>query len=314
MNKSRAGLLAGIAALTLLTACNGKDKAPSGQVVATVNGTDITVHELNSELQQLRAPASAPRKQVESVALARVIERKMLADQARKRNLDKNPQFILAERRADEALLIQALQSDIAQKVPATTREAAQKFITENPGLFAQRKILTIDQIQFLRPANIASLPLGPAKTMADVQKVLTDAQIQYRRAPVQLDALTVSPALTAEIEKIRARNAEEVFMFANQPEGAPAPIMYVNHVTGERIEPFVGEKAIAFAQQVIQRAEVQKRLVTQLKGFQAEAKGNIKYAAGYGPPEAAKPVPLTGKAGAPVTAPASAAPAKPAA
>ena len=307
MKSNRAAWLGGIVALTLVAGCNDKAKAPSGQVVATVNGEDITVHELNSELQQLRAPASAPRKQVEKVALARVIERKMLADAARKRGLDKNPQFLLAECRGEEGLLVQALQTDIAQKVPTTTREAAEKFMSDNPGLFAQRKIMTIDQIQFLRGANFASLPLGPAKTMADVQKVLTDNKVDFRRAPVQLDALTVNPALTAEIEKIRARNAEEVFMFADQPQGAPAPIMYVNHVTATRVEPFIGEKAIAFAQQVMQRQEVQKRLVAELKTFQAEAKDKIKYAANYGPPELPK-APGTAPA---APAPATAAPAK---
>ncbi len=301
----RAGLIAGVALLAVLGACD-RDKTPSGQVVATVNGEDITVHELNSELQLLRAPAEAPRKTVESVALARVVERKMLADVARKRGLDKNPQYLLAQRRVDEGLLVQALQSDISGKVPATTREAAQKFIGENPNLFAERKILTIDQIQFLRPNNIATLGLGPAKTMADVVKVLTDGKVEFRRVPVQLDALTVNPALTAEIGKIMARNPDEVFMFADQPQGAPAPVMYINHVVNTRVEPFLGEKAIQFAQQLLQRVEVQKRLQTQLKGFQTEAKANIHYAKGYGPPEPPK------TPGAPT--PAAAVPAVPAA
>ncbi len=302
----RAGLVAGVAMLALLGACD-KNKAPSGQVVATVNGEDITVHELNSELQTLRAPAEAPRKTVESVALARVVERKMLADVARKRGLDKNPQYLLAQRRVDEGLLVQALQGDISGKVPATTREAAQKFISENPNLFAERKIMTIDQIQFLRPANIATLGLAPAKTMGDVVKVLTDAKVEFRRAPVQLDALTVNPQLTAEITKIMARNPDEVFMFADQPQGAPAPVMYINHVIATKVEPFLGERAIQFAQQLLQRVETQKRLQAQLKTFQAEAKANIHYAKGYGPPEA----PKTPGAGAP-PAPGAATPATP--
>ena len=310
IKSNRAALAAGVALLALLGACDSKTKAPSGQVVVTVNGQDVTVHELNSELQLLRAPADAPRKQVESVALARVVERKMLSDAARKRGLDKNPQYLLAERRVEEGLLVQALQADIAKAVPATTREAAEKFIGENPNLFANRKILTIDQIQFLRPGNIATLGLAPAKTMNDVVGVLTKAKVEFRRAPVQLDALQVNPALTAEVNKILARNPDEVFMFADQPQGAPAPVMYVNHVTATRVEPFIGEKAIAFAQQLLQRVTVQKKLQDSLKAFQAEAKPNIKYAAGYGPPETPKAaVPATGAA-VPATAPAAAKPA----
>lgn len=297
----KAGLIGGVAALTLLTACNDKEKAPSGQVVATVNGEDITVHELNGELQTLRVPPNVPKKQVEQVALQRVVERKMLADVAKKRGLDKNPQYLLAERRVDEGLLVQALQADIAKAVPRSTREAAQKYMDENPQLFAQRKIFSVEQIQFLRPANIAELPLAPAKTLNEVAAVLSNAKVEFRRANVQYDALQVNPALITEINKILARNPDEVFVFADQPQGAPAPIMIANHVTGSRTEPFIGEKAIAFAQQLLQRTEIQKALQTNLKRFTDEAKPNIKYATGYAPPAtpakpgaapAAKPLP----------------------
>ena len=305
------GKLSGVSTVALLAvltaACDDKPKAPTGQVVVTVNGDDVTVHELNSELQLLRAPASAPRKQVEQVALARVVERKMLADVARKRGLDKNPQFILSQRRNDDGLLVQALQTDIAQKVPATTREAAQKYVAANPSLFAERKIFTLDQIRFLRPANIAQIGLEPAKTMAEVARVLTSANVRFERAPVQLDALAVNPALTAEVLRITARNSDEVFMFADQPQGAPAPIMYVNKVTNVRVEPFVNEAAIKFAQQLLQRQEVQKRLTSELARFKTEAKPNIKYATAYTPP----PEPKTAAAGTPAAgAPAAGAPA----
>jgi hypothetical protein len=43
------------------------------------------------------------------VALSRVIERKMLAAEARTKKLDQSPQFVLAKTRADENLLVQAL-------------------------------------------------------------------------------------------------------------------------------------------------------------------------------------------------------------
>ena len=304
---NRAGLALGVALLALTASC-GNNKTPTGQVVATVNGQDITVHELNSELQLIRAPSTAPRKQVEQVALARVIERHMLADVARKRGLDKNPQFLLAQRRVDDGLLVQSLQADVARAVPPTTREAAQKFMNENPNLFAERKIFQVDQIQFLRPDNIASIGIAPAKTIADVARVLTDAKIEFRRAPTQIDALATNPQLTAEVIRITTKNPDEVFMFADQPQGAPAPVMFVNHVTAVRTEPFIGEKAIAFAQQLLQRVGVQKRLQTDLAKFQADAKPNIKYATGYSaPPTAAKP-PVAAKPAAtpPVTPPAT--------
>ncbi|QYE34149.1 MULTISPECIES: hypothetical protein [Sphingosinicellaceae] len=304
-------IAASLAIVALVAGCNRGGETPKGQVVATVNGDDITIHELNSELSLARPPADVPRKTVEQVVLARVIERKMLADVARERQLDKNPNFILAQRRVDDGLLVQALQSDIAKKVPVPTREAAEKYIEAHPDQFGQRKLYTIDQIQFLRPANIASIGLEPAKTMSDVADVLTKNKIEFRRNNAGIDALQVNPALVAEIGKILARNPNEVFMFADQPQGAPAPIMYVNKVTDVKVQPFTGEPAITFAQQVLQRENIQKALVDNLATFKKASDPKIKYAAGYGPPPAPKAVaaPVTGTGSvpaAPAPAPAS--------
>jgi EpsD family peptidyl-prolyl cis-trans isomerase len=297
-------LASGAIAFLGLAACGKSDKAPTGQVIATVDGTEVTISELNSEINTLpNRGGDAPKKLVESVALARVIERKMLAEEAVKRKLDKTPQFLLAKERVEDNLLVQALQSEIQRQVPATPRESAQKYVADNPQVFGDRKIFTLDQIQFLRPANINQLPLKEAKTMADVEKVLIDANIEYRRAPQQLDSLTINPKLTEEIIRLSTASGEP-FMFADQPAGAPAPIIYVNSVTNTQTQPFTGEKAISYAQNILQRQEIQKRLVAELKKLQDEFKPKIVYAKGYGPPE------LPGKAGAAKPAAAAAAPA----
>lgn len=303
--------LAGVAMLTL-AACGKDDKTPTGQVVATVDGIEVTASELNSEIGLLpNRGGDAPKKLVESVALARIIERKMLAEEAIKLKLDKNPQFLLAKERTEEGLLVQALQADIQSKVTATPREVAQKYVSENPQIFGDRKIFTIDQIQFLRPANIDQLPLKDAKTMGDVEKVLIDANIEYRRAPQQLDSLNVNPKLTAEIVRLSTTSSEP-FMFADQPAGAPAPIIYVNTVTNTQTKPFTGEKAIAYAQNILQRQEIQKRLAAELKRVQDAYKPKIVYAKGYGPPEFPK-APGQAQAAQAAASPAAAAIAKPA-
>lgn len=273
--------------LVSLSACDKSAKAPEGQVVATIDGKEVTIHELNAEMALMgNNTGNAPRKLVESVALARVIERKMLSQEASARKLDQNPQFLLAQTRTNEGLLVQALQSNVQQKVPDITREASQKFIAENPQVFGDRKVFSLDQIQFLRPANIDQLPLKDAKTMAEVERVLTDANIEFRRAPQQLDSLTVNPALTKEILRISATANGEPFIFSDQPQGAPAPVIYVNNITNTSTQPFIGEKAIAYAQNVLQRMETQKRLGAELKKIQESYKSKIVYGKGYGAPD----------------------------
>lgn len=222
--KTRVPLLLAAVASLALTACSKEAKGPEGQVVATVGGKDVTIHEVNAEIAGMGQQAqAAPRKLVESVALARVIERKMLANEARSRKLDQSPQFVLAKTRNDENLLVQALQAEVAGKVPATPREAAQKFISENPIMFGDRRVMTLDQIQFLRTANFASLPLKNAKSMQEVEKMLIEGNVDYRRAPQQIDTLVLDPRLSQEFVKLSKGPNGEPFMYTDQPQAPGA-------------------------------------------------------------------------------------------
>jgi EpsD family peptidyl-prolyl cis-trans isomerase len=287
MNMHRGSLLMVAAAAALLAGCSKEAETPDGQVVAKLNGKDVTIHEVNQEIATLGAQAQgAPRKLVEAVGLARVIERKMLAEEARVRKLDQSPQFVLAKTRNDENLLVQALQAEVAGKVPQTPREQAQKFVEENPVIFGDRRILTLDQIQFLQPPNFAALPLKDAKTMQEVERVLLDANIEYRRAPQQLDSLILDPRLSTEVIRMAKGPNGEPFMFTDQPAGAPAPIVYVNVVSNMKVEPFTGERAIAYAQQLMQRQEIARRLQAELTRLREGTKGKITYAKGLDTPE----------------------------
>ena len=53
--------------LLALAACNKAGKLPDGQVVATVDGNEVTIHELNAEMAMIGNRATgAPPKLVES--------------------------------------------------------------------------------------------------------------------------------------------------------------------------------------------------------------------------------------------------------
>lgn len=285
--KTRIPLLLAAVASLALTACSKDAKGPEGQVVATIDGKDITIHEVNAEITGMGAQAQgAPRKLVESIALARVVERKMLANEARTKKLDQSPQFVLAKTRNDENLLVQALQAEVAGKVTQTPREGAQKFISENPIMFGERRIMTLDQIQFLRSAKFAQLPLKDAKTMQQVEKLLIESNVDYRRAPQQIDTLVLDPRLSKEFINLAKGPNGEPFMYTDQPQGAPAPVVYVNVVSEMKSEPFLGEKAISYAQQVIQRQEIGKRLQGELTRLREANKGKITYGKGYDTPD----------------------------
>ncbi len=275
----------------LLVACGdkkdgGSASAPTGQVVAKFDGTDITLLEVNAELAGAQIPPNMSRRDAEIAALQQIINRRALMAVARERKLDQSPQFKLQERRASEQLLVRALASDIAAKVPAPTREDVDKFIAENPDLFEQRKIWEVEQIRFARPPEVEKLPLATVKTLDGVEQVLREAGIEYQRGPARLDALGANPEFVKAIAKLLAEKPGELFMFPQPVQGGQ--IMLVNKVERTIVQPFTGERARSAATELLRNLRVQEALAKEVEAQVKAARERVTYQEGYAPKEKA--------------------------
>ena len=76
-------------------------KKAEGQTVAIVNGEEITAAELNAELGEAAASA-ANQKDLRNAALQRLIDRKLVVQQAKNEDIDKSPEFLNRQRRAND--------------------------------------------------------------------------------------------------------------------------------------------------------------------------------------------------------------------
>jgi len=285
MRKSfTAALMLGTA--LLLSACGDKKEGgelEKGQVVATVSGKDVTVHELNAELQGAQLPPNLnaeQKKQVEQGALQQVVNRRILADIARERGLDKTPMFLLQSKRAEEQILVQMLQRQMSSSVKQPGQTDVATFIAQNPDLFAERKIFTVDQIQFQTPRDPRILQkYQPLKTMAEVEAMLKQDGLQYRRAPAQLDVARANPELVQQILKM---NREDIFII---PAGQ---IMVANLITDTKVQPLTGPEAQQLATAMIQQRAFNDLLKRDLEPKVKKAEGEVKYQAGFAPPKKA--------------------------
>lgn len=284
MRKSfTAALMLGTA---LLSACGDKKgggELEKGQVVATVNGNDVTVHELNAELQGANLPQNLnadQKKQVEQGALQQVVNRRILADIARERGLDKTPMFLLQTKRAEETILVQMLQRQMSSSVKQPSQTDIATFIAQNPDLFAERKIFTVDQIQFQAPRDPRILQkYQPLKTMAEVEAMLKQDGLQYRRAPATLDVARANPQLAEQVLKM---NREDIFII---PAGQ---IMVANLITDTKVQPLTGAEAQQLAAGLIQQRAFNDLLKRDLEPKVKKAEGEVKYQAGFTPPKKA--------------------------
>ena len=306
LSRRRGWLLVAVGATALLAACN---KAPTGQVVATVDGDEVTLTELNAELSTMQIPPNADKKIVQNQALERIIERKLLASAARQDGIDQNPEFIVRRKQLEDALLVQMMAKKISGGVKAPSASAVDTYMRDNSNMFAGRTIYTVDQIQFDTPKRQDYVKgLAAAHTMADVVSVLDSNGIKYQRGNAQMDSAAVPPQMMAQILKVPAG---EPFVV---PMGGKVA---VSVLTGNKPAPMTGDSVRPFAVNAVRNAELGKLLQDKLTAEKAKAK--IQYQPGFSAPAAGTTGPKpTGAApavpapGAPPAAiPAAGAPAK---
>jgi EpsD family peptidyl-prolyl cis-trans isomerase len=252
-------------------------KAPTGQVVATVGGKEVTRLELEAELTGLNTQDPKIRKAAEQQALQMIITRDILAEEARKEQLDKTPDYALQQQRASQTLLAQSLQVKLANAVPPPTDEEAQHYMTDHPDIFAQRKIFLVDTIRMARPSDPNLVKgLEPLKTLPDIDAYLTANHIDHGRTSGNIDAVGADPKL---IEQILRLPPNEVFLYP----GANG-LLLVNQIRETHVQPFEGDQATKYALALIKRQRTQEAVSRQLRQIITTQAKTVRYNDAYKP------------------------------
>lgn len=286
-----------VSAALLVSGCDQVKKLvgggkPSGQVVATVDGEEITSLQLRAELGGFGSRDPNVMKAAQQQALQRIIMRKLVAKAAMDEKLDKGSDYTLQVERGQEALLAQLYQRKLAAAVPQPSRTEGQTFVSSHPEMFANRKVMFIDQL-IAAPSKIPPARLQPLKTLDEVKALLDEEGVQYQENAVMLDTLTGNQQL---IKAVMGLPPGEVFVL---PQGSS---LLFNKVSATRDVPFTGDMATVYAMNAIRTQKAQEVVAKKITDMRKGAESKITYNAAY------KPAPPKAKA------PAAKAPAAPAA
>lgn len=275
LDKAKAGALFALAMMGGLTGC---EKAAEGQVVAVVNGDEITMQELNAELGQMQLAEGTATQEARNRALDNIVTRHLLANLARDGGIENDPEYILRSQQLNEALLVQMLASKTAQDVGEPTQAEIQKFVAGNPQMFADRAILTVDQIRFPTPARdnyIAAL--RPAQSMAEVVATLNRLGIRFERGTGQIDTSSVPEEMYRQINRV---GSDEPFVIPG-PNGVT-----VSQIVSSRQAPVPADQVNLTAANLLRQTNVAQQLDSEIKA--AKAAAEISYQDGFGAPDAA--------------------------
>ncbi|WP_174284546.1 peptidylprolyl isomerase [Sphingomonas bacterium] len=268
----------GTALMLSLAMLSGCSKKPGGQVVAVVNAEDITQQELRAEAEAAGVPAGQDIQSFAPATLDRVIQRNLLADYAKSKNLDRGPEFVSRRRQMEQALLANLAMKQIVSSIGVPSRAEVSAFIAKNPSLFADRLSLTLDQVRFPAPsdpkqikalASLGSLDAVLAKLKAD--------GVPAARGTTAVDTGTIEASVSQQLTALP--NGKLFDLTVNG-------VTYISTVIGRAPKVSPSSTWSAAAAGALQRERAQKTLTDEMAKLRAAAK--IQYDPAFKPAAAA--------------------------
>jgi EpsD family peptidyl-prolyl cis-trans isomerase len=179
-----------MASLTLagaLSGCLGKNKegaSGSSQVVAVVNGKEISIHQVQAVLQAQPAIAAQLGEAAVGKVTDSLIEQELAAQAAREAKLDESPRVLQAMEVAKREILARAYQDQLADKANMASEKDIDKYYDEHPELFAQRRVFNLQEaVIMVPPEQVQALreKLEGAHGVAAVNLLLSQSGFKFR-------------------------------------------------------------------------------------------------------------------------------------
>lgn len=264
------------ASMIILAACNNKAE---GQTVAIVNGEEITLSELNFELGLANVPPGTDKAAARSQVLQSMIDRRLLATQAKEEGIDTTPDYISRRRRGEEDLLISMLSAQRFKSVAVPSARDTDAFIASHPAMFAKRELWDLDQAQYQPPADPAiQAEINKTQSFQSLLAVLQKHGITVARQKNRLDTAVVPVEL---FQKISALPDGEPFI-VRVGDRAIASV-----IVGREPKPLVGDQARPIAAELMRKEQSTKDMANRVSGLRKSAK--IEYQKGFAPPASKK-------------------------
>lgn len=191
-----------MATLMLLAGCKNESKANAtpSQVLARVNGDEITVNQLN----YLLASQKVADDKTKQAMLDNLVMQDVLVQKAIELKLDRDPRVLSSIEFSRRQILAQAVVATEVGKLPDITSADVQKFYSDHPNLFEKHAVYGFST--FLIPAaalnDTLNQALDKAHSVPEVRAALQTAGVTFKestqRAPAEQVPLQLLDKLAA--------------------------------------------------------------------------------------------------------------------
>lgn len=262
-----------IALLSLvLAACGDKsaEHKPSTQVVAKVNGDEISVHQVNLQMSRAGKVTEEQSKEISKKVVAKLVDQQLLLQQAEKAKLDRDPQILQILEASKADILAQAYLERVAAKAPKPSSAEIEAFYNEHPELFSKRRIFRLQELVVNAPKEkLETVQLGvkDQKSINDVATWLKD-----NNYPFDVNS-NVKPAeqLSGNMLKILQPLKDGNFIVVNTGRG-----LNVVNLAASQDQPITKDKATPIIEQYFLNKNKKELVSKELEALRSQA--SIEY------------------------------------
>lgn len=248
-NRNSGLVLLIICSVIVLASCGKKDhtttsKKSDSQVVATVNGDEITIHQVNNQLAQMGQLDKVQAKIVSRQVLAALVEQQLLKQQALSSKLDIDPRVQQAIESSKDQFLAQAYLEQLMQKAPKPSLSEMDAFYKEHPELFENRRIFRLQELVVDVSKDKSAEAETALKEFKDINQIVKWIKDNNYVFTVNSNVKAAEQLPTALLKKIQVLKDGEVLQV---PTGNTLNII---QIAASQISPITRTKATPVIEQ----------------------------------------------------------------
>lgn len=299
-----------VAAALLTAACSkdGKEAPKASQAAASVNGQELTVHQINLVLE--RQPGLKP-EQVDAASrqvLEGLIDQEIAVQKAEEEKLDRDPKIVqLLDAQRRNILARAYLEKASTAAIGTPSADDVKKYYDTKPALFSNRRIYMLQEFTIQGSAEETKALQAKLEAAPDVPafaQALKDSGLKFGVNQVTQPAESLPLNVVDRIGALKDGQA-----LYEQGNGGMKAVL----VVASRPQPLTFEQAKPLIERFLTETKRQEWLQKRSKELRAEAKVEYigKFAekpAGAASGASAAPAPAAAATPAPASAPAAAA------
>ncbi len=234
------------------------EKAPT-QVAAKVNGTELTVHQVNFELRRIPNLDAEKSKAASLQVVRNLVDQELVVQKALADKLDRDPMVVQALDAARRQILAEAYISRKLGAPSEPTDAEVSAYFDAHPDLFAKRKIYRLQELSIKAPQDkheAIRAQLGATKSLNDFAEWLKAQGFEFKAAQGVKTAEQLPLAMLPQLAKMPDGQA----MVVNAPDGLMVIVLadsQTQPVTLEQAKPAIARLLQTQARQKATKAEL---------------------------------------------------------